>query len=339
MAVRYEFRIQVNHPDFQREMVLPLGTTSVGRQPGNDLVLEDTLVSRRHARFACTETECTLIDLGGVNGTFVRRQKLAPNVPVRLEPGDLIRIGPYELELTARAVEEAPRPEPAPPELDPPVPAHSSTGDGQEYPPGDPGQPVPEGTLPNPALEATEDGAAPPQPPGLPSYLCDADELPPLGRSIRSRRLIGFLPSIYHDDFMARFLGIFETTLNPIEWTIANFDLYLDPGTAPAGFLPWLADWFGIRFDPAWSDAQRRLLLKDAYRIYAMRGTRWALGRVLEIFTGVTPLIDDTSANLPAYTFRVSLPLQRQQADAGRIEALIDAYKPAHTTYILEFSA
>lgn len=137
---------------------------------------------------------------------------------------------------------------------------------------------------------------------------------------------------------MDHFLGIFEATLNPIEWTIDNFSLFLNPTTAPGAFLDWLAEWFDITFDPSWSEAQRRQLLSEAHAIYARRGTRWSLHRVLEIYTGQAPQIDDVDASLEPHTFRVALSQSAARLNRNLIEALIDAHKPAHTTYVLEFT-
>ena len=156
------------------------------------------------------------------------------------------------------------------------------------------------------------------------------------GRMIFSQ-LLDFLPGIYHTDFMSRFLAVFESILMPIEWNIDNFDLYLDIGTAPPGFLPWLANWHEIVFDPSWSDAQRRDFLKAAYQIYARRGTHWALTKILEIYTGMEPEIDDTSEKLAPHTFIVKLPLRKREVDKRLIEALIDTNKPAHTTYEVKY--
>jgi phage tail-like protein len=161
---------------------------------------------------------------------------------------------------------------------------------------------------------------------------------PPPGLTRTDSRYLQYLPGIYHTDFMARFLAIFESTAAPIEWTIENFDMYLDPGTAPRGFLPWLANWFSISFDPTWSEEQRRTLLSEAYDIYARRGTRGALARVLEIYTGVEPEILDLQEKADPFTFTVKVPLPESDVDRGLLERIIDANKPAHTSYELEFA-
>jgi len=153
-----------------------------------------------------------------------------------------------------------------------------------------------------------------------------------------SCRLLSFLPGIYDTPFMQQFLRVFEATLLPIEWEIDSFDLFLDPATAPAAFLPWLLNWYQLTWDQGWSEAKRRAFLQDAHRIYARRGTAWALGRLLEIYLGLKPEIIDLADDLAPHTFRVRLPLNPRQADRRQVEALIDAHKPAYTTYQLEFT-
>jgi phage tail-like protein len=149
----------------------------------------------------------------------------------------------------------------------------------------------------------------PPIPPGLDRY---------------SRRYLEYLPPIYHTDFMSRFLALFEAILMPVEWTVDGFDMFLDPETAPAGFLPWLQNWFLIAFDDTWSDEKRRTFLLEAHKIYARRGTKWALARMLEIYLGQKPDIDDDSQQLEPLTFLVRIPLPESSVDRELVENLID---------------
>jgi phage tail-like protein len=198
------------------------------------------------------------------------------------------------------------------------------------------------------ATDAPADSAPPPiasgrgsaPPPSSTPWLDDANlpanpfGLP--GLSIYSRHLINQLPGIYQTDFMARFLGIFESIQTPIEWTVDGFDLYLDPDSSPAAFLSWLAGWFGLTFDASWSEDQRRILIGEAHAIFARRGTRWALARILQIYTGCDPLITDTGDGIEPFNFRVRLALPDTTANRTLITRLIDAHKPAYTTYRLE---
>ena len=75
------------------EVELTKPTTSVGRQPGNDIVLPTAAVSRYHAQFDVAEGQVFLVDLGTVNGTFVNDVQVEPNSRVALSDGDRIAMG------------------------------------------------------------------------------------------------------------------------------------------------------------------------------------------------------------------------------------------------------
>ncbi len=77
----------------QQEYELTKPTTSVGRQSGNDIVLNTTAASRYHAQFDVAEGQVFLVDLGSVNGTFVNDEQIEPNSRVVLNEGDVITLG------------------------------------------------------------------------------------------------------------------------------------------------------------------------------------------------------------------------------------------------------
>jgi pSer/pThr/pTyr-binding forkhead associated (FHA) protein len=74
-----------------KEYIFPeKATVTVGRHPQNDIVLDDTTVSRHHACFVKDGSGFTVTDKGSKNGTIVNAIKVES---VRLEDGDVIRIG------------------------------------------------------------------------------------------------------------------------------------------------------------------------------------------------------------------------------------------------------
>jgi phage tail-like protein len=338
----YTHRLKISGPAGDSVFEIPAGTTTIGRQEGNGLILDHPLVSRRHARLDCKLELCTLVDLASSNGTRVDGELIHPNAPIPLSSPSEIRIGPFEMRYESVPV-PAPRteepviqevtrePDFLPDEVGSPqiVPAdQSAVGDGSGNGDGsggsEAGEPVAPVTPP-PVLPISRNGAG------------ADDGLVPPGLAIHSQRLIQYLPGIYDTDFMRRFLGIFESILLPVEWNIANFDLFLSPETAPAGFLPWLEGWFGLTFDSSWSEAQRRTITREATKIFARRGTRWALSRVLEIYTGIKPEIVDDDPKLEPFTFRVRIHKKVPEAERQAIARLIDAHKPIYTTYTLLF--
>jgi pSer/pThr/pTyr-binding forkhead associated (FHA) protein len=64
---------------------------AIGRDPSNDIVINEAEVSRKHARLLFQDELYVLEDLGSTNGTFVNGQRLES--PQELEPGDMILLG------------------------------------------------------------------------------------------------------------------------------------------------------------------------------------------------------------------------------------------------------
>jgi hypothetical protein len=78
----------------RREVPLTAEPISVGRDPRNDIVLDDRRVSRRHAEVRLRLGRYTLYDLQSTNGTFVNGRRIAEMV---LSDDDRISIGGAEL--------------------------------------------------------------------------------------------------------------------------------------------------------------------------------------------------------------------------------------------------
>jgi hypothetical protein len=90
---------------------LAVGVTIVGRGDGCQLVLDDPLISRRHACFVVDDREVTLKDLGSTNGVLVNGCRV-DEVQV-LVPGDQITLGHHNAELCwvpFSAADRGPRP-------------------------------------------------------------------------------------------------------------------------------------------------------------------------------------------------------------------------------------
>jgi len=115
--------LDVEHADGRIETV-PVGFSGVrigrGRQSGNDLVLDDPLVSKAHARIEPGASGLRVIDLNSTNGTWVGGQCLQPDVPCALSAGSTLRVGGTTLVLrmsdddatvAGNAVPAPPRPE------------------------------------------------------------------------------------------------------------------------------------------------------------------------------------------------------------------------------------
>lgn len=77
------------------DLALADGDFVAGRVPECDLVLDDGLVSRRHALFRVEGSHVEVEDLGSRNGVLVNGRPI--DRPTRLVPGDEIRIGSQNL--------------------------------------------------------------------------------------------------------------------------------------------------------------------------------------------------------------------------------------------------
>jgi phage tail-like protein len=144
-----------------------------------------------------------------------------------------------------------------------------------------------------------------------------------------------YLPAIFSDDeFMGRYLLIFESIMSPLVWMIDNFDLYLAPETAPQAWLQWMANWFDLLLLPELPIDRQREIMRQAGWLFLRRGTPSGLHRLLELYFGVTPeIIEDEPCH-----FVVRLPLSESHVTLGAevADRLINSQKPAFASYILE---
>lgn len=96
------------------------------------------------------------------------------------------------------------------------------------------------------------------------------------------------LPEIFQSqDFMVRFLSIFEQTFDPSLQTLSMLTAHLDPLTAPRSMLPFLSKWVAWEMNPQWNLKQQRRLIRYAIELYRWRGTRRGLRYYLHLYTGM----------------------------------------------------
>lgn len=146
-----------------------------------------------------------------------------------------------------------------------------------------------------------------------------------------------YLPEVYQqDEYVGRFLLIFESMFAPLVWIVDNFDLYLDPEIAPSAWLRWMAGWFDLLLLEELPIDQQRRIMDQLGWLFMRRGTPAGLTRMLELYFGVTPeIIEDESCH-----FVVRLPLSESSTTLGRdvAERIITAQKPAFASYTLEIT-
>jgi pSer/pThr/pTyr-binding forkhead associated (FHA) protein len=77
-----------------KEVPVGLKEVTIGRSPGNGMVIDNPAVSHYHARVFQEEGRTMLEDFGSMNGTFVNGQRVKM---VTLNPGDSVAIGKHTI--------------------------------------------------------------------------------------------------------------------------------------------------------------------------------------------------------------------------------------------------
>ncbi len=202
----------------------------------------------------------------------------------------------------------------------------------------------------------------------LRGQLVDSDS--PIQLNVAKQSWLRFLPQIFQDTsadpeaLLLNLLYIFQQIHGSVTTKIDNIASLMRPLEAPPEFLPWLASWIALQLESDWPEEKKRKWLRHAPALYNIRGTRRALELLLEIYTGVRPsiiendwpdeafrvevnsVIGESSTILPPMNlnncFIVELPMAPAEVtdeQLVRIHRVIQAEKPAHTSYFLRFKA
>lgn len=107
---------------------------------------------------------------------------------------------------------------------------------------------------------------------------------------------VDYLPQIYRggvqkDTFLARYIGVFQSIYLDLQEKIDDAPLNFDPKMTDPQILEWLADWFSIEDDIIWGEERLRVILKNAVRLYKLKGTKRAVSEMVKIYAGVDPII------------------------------------------------
>lgn len=169
-----------------------------------------------------------------------------------------------------------------------------------------------------------------------------------------NRSFLSYMPVIYQtgnkEDFLGRFLGLFETVYQDFDEKIAASTRQLDPMSAEPEFLHWLAKWVGISNAHLWQDDKLRLLLEGIVSKNLIRGTREYMEHMVSTFTGERPFlleycdIEQYQGNEAAYRslkqlyaygpYEVSVLVREQAVPSLReqhtLKKMIEDMKPAH---------
>ncbi len=176
-----------------------------------------------------------------------------------------------------------------------------------------------------------------------------------------SRNAASYLPSIFQEnDFLRRYLMIFQHLHNDISIRIDNINELFRPMHCPSNFLGVLAEWLGINIELLGSEESRRLFLQYAIPLFRMRGTAMALKIYAYILTGIVPQIEegfvpfsridiykgtDVTGRIfnrsnAASVFTVVFPVERDYFDDNlikRLSLLLQQEKPVNAECYISF--
>lgn len=110
--------------------------------------------------------------------------------------------------------------------------------------------------------------------------------------------LLNQLPAGMHDDdFLMRYLRIFQDMGDTFLDTIDGLDHTFDPSVTPTPMVRVLGSWIGLEYlDEELPDEVQRNLVREYSTLVAWRGTRYGLERLLAAITGEGVVVRDDAA-------------------------------------------
>ena len=101
------------------------------------------------------------------------------------------------------------------------------------------------------------------------------------------------------DNFLRRFVGIFQELADGMRGRINGVEHSFDATVAPPQFVRWMGGWLGIRgIDPSLPADRQRDLVFGFGELLVHRGTRAGLQRAVELVTGEQAIVRDPGAVL-----------------------------------------
>lgn len=168
--------------------------------------------------------------------------------------------------------------------------------------------------------------------------------------------LLSYLPAVYQEEessrgFLARYLSLFGTLFDSLEEQINNMSKQFDRERVQGTQLRWLGSWLGLESDEHWSDEWVRRLIRAAPELYRYRGTRRGIEKLVEIVTGMLPIIVEPfqfkamrenaelrwltnrlySENPHSFTVLLNQNLDLSDKERVLLRSLVEEHKPAFT--------
>jgi len=164
-------------------------------------------------------------------------------------------------------------------------------------------------------------------------------------------------PELYNSnaEFFRRYLSIFSSLYSDFQSKIDSLHQYIDIDTAPDQVLPVFAAWLGIELGGNFLDAQHlRRLLKIAFPLIRVKGTRQAIIEILQVFidepfyiveqhllqkysTGEDRHVNEILYGRNPYGFTVLLNRPADEILHSRLLFLLNQFKPLRSQVNIVF--
>ncbi|MBR6483922.1 MAG: phage tail protein [Clostridiales bacterium] len=148
----------------------------------------------------------------------------------------------------------------------------------------------------------------------------------------RGDNFLGSFPEVYRErnSFFHRYLSIFSSIYNDISEQNEKLYEMLDIDKCSPDLLEMYGSWFGIDLKGGSlpEDVLRRIV-KEAYQLNRMKGTRWALERILELLLQDDFVMYENRLN-NGEIFEVTVLINRKVTEQLRHQLvfLLDQFKP-----------
>lgn len=148
--------------------------------------------------------------------------------------------------------------------------------------------------------------------------------------------------SMVEDEFLVRFLSIFQEVADTVVHQIDNLPHVFDPTVAPLPMVRVMGGWVGLDWiDPSLPDALQRRIVRQYFAMLRWRGTKRGMRQLLELITEAPAVVTETGGiyqegDAPTGIGHVVLRVQTSgwatEADLLRI---VRAELPASVTFEL----
>lgn len=164
-------------------------------------------------------------------------------------------------------------------------------------------------------------------------------------------------PEVYreYDSFFHRYMSVFSSLYMDFQAKIDHVAEILDIDTAPVELLPTFGRWMGLDISGDFLQEDRlRLLVKEAYQLNRMKGTKAALARISEIILGEKVIIleknvmrDETQADTQdlyeelygtgTYDVTMLVHTYVPENQKSQLLFLLNQFKPVRSRLIVRF--